>query len=353
MISNEPTELHGAMSAVIDRFDYSATGLGPRAGWDPALRQTVQLLLEAPFPMIAMWGPENLIAGYNDAYRPLLGRKPLALGKSMTAVWAEAVDVIGPEIETARSGKAVYRRRAQFELDRGDGDAEEAWFNYSFSPIRDEAGQVRGVINVGQETTAEVVAEIDRETLNQELRHRVKNTLAIVTGLASLSFRDSDAAPRAVRRFQGRLQALAEAQDLLFENHGSEADLRDLALQTSAACGEGDRIELEGPQASLPGDVAGKVALILHELCTNALKYGALSAEGGRVALSWTTREHAGETLIDMIWRERGGPNVADTAHEGFGSHLIRRSLDNVPNAAIDLQLEPEGVLCAVTVPAV
>jgi PAS domain S-box-containing protein len=191
-------------------------------------------------------------------------------------------------------------------------------------------------------------AEAQRELLLAELNHRVKNTLAVVQGLAHLTFRHTDGPARSA--FEGRLQALAGAHDLLTRSHWESTSLAQLAsdtLQTGAASGQ--RLFAEGPHVTLNPHRALTIALALHELFTNALKYGALSSDAGTVSFRWKYLVEEG--IIRMEWRERGGPQVAQPAHKGFGSLLLERTLARDLGGRVDLSFDRGGVTCVIEMP--
>lgn len=167
-------------------------------------------------------------------------------------------------------------------------------------------------------------AEERREILVHELAHRVKNTLATVQSIASLSFRHSQG-PEALRQFHERLQALVRGHDLLTRKNWQHADLAEIADAAIAPLQEerGHRFMISGTPVDLPPTTAVPMAMILHELCTNALKYGALSNDSGSVTIGWTTRPDDMGTTISLIWSESGGPVVTPPDEEGFGTRLI------------------------------
>ena len=140
-------------------LDWSATRIGPTETWPGCLRTAASLVLASPFPSMLLWGPELIVAAYNDAYRPQLGRKLEALGRPCVEVWAEARETITLQLERARAGETVSFKDAQFTLVR-NGVPEEAWFDYGFSPVRDEAGRVAGVLATGVEVTGRVRAQV-------------------------------------------------------------------------------------------------------------------------------------------------------------------------------------------------
>ncbi len=193
-------------------------------------------------------------------------------------------------------------------------------------------------------------AEARREILVHELAHRVKNTLATVQSIASLSFRHSQG-PEALRRFQDRLQALVRSHDLLTRKNWQHADLSEVAEAAMAPLREerGHRFTIAGPPVDLPPTTAVPMAMILHELCTNALKYGALSNDAGRVAILWTTRPGEHSTAIDLTWSEDGGPTVQPPREEGFGTRLIV-NLCRQMGGDCDFRYPPSGFACRVSI---
>jgi two-component sensor histidine kinase len=186
--------------------------------------------------------------------------------------------------------------------------------------------------------------EQERETLVGELNHRVKNLFAVVRALATRG----DGA-RSVEGYRqvllGRMDALARAHDLLFESHWRGAELRALAGTLRPYAGDWvQAIEVDGPPVELNARQALSVSLVLHELATNAAKYGALSTPQGRVRLSWQI-EHADQgRRVRLRWEERGGPPVATPQAMGFGTELIRRAFGFELDGMADLAFEPEGL---------
>jgi two-component sensor histidine kinase len=302
------------MVEAIRAFDWSATPLGPFAHWSIELRTAVSLMLESGFPKALVWG-SGLVTLYNDAFRPILGDKPEALGRSFREVWAEAWDSIGPIAERAFAGEATFIENFQLEIERY-GRRETTWFTFSYSPVRLADGRVGGLMDTVVETTATVRAQIESEVLREELMHRLKNTLAMVQSIASRTFSDA----QEKEAFQARLMALAEAHDVL-QQHWSAASMRTTVEALLAL--HGHRFDIAGPDVQLGAKATVGLSLILHELATNAIKYGALSVPQGRVSLHW----HIQADELAVSWRESGGPTVATPSRQGFGSRLIDMGL--------------------------
>lgn len=192
------------------------------------------------------------------------------------------------------------------------------------------------------------LSESRREILVHELAHRVKNTLATVQSIASLSFRDSQG-PEALRGFQERLQALVRSHDLLTRRNWEHADLLEVAEAALAPAREdgAHRITLKGPRVDLTSATVVPMAMILHELCTNAMKYGALATEHGKITVEWTASQEPRGTLIDLLWSESEGPPVEPPTHEGFGSKLIA-SLTQQMNGGYEINYPRSGIICRI-----
>jgi len=203
-------------------------------------------------------------------------------------------------------------------------------------------------------------AEEHQRLLLNELNHRVKNTLATVQSLAAQSFRgigaqSIESLPGACATFEARLFALARAHDVLTRENWEGADFSDVLAQACtpyrASEAECRRIEFEGPDLRVSPSIALSFSMVLHELFTNALKYGALSNASGSVRISWSILADPAGSRLSMRWEERGGPLVKPPSRKGFGSRLIQDGLARELNGTVALNYEPEGVVCAVDVP--
>ncbi len=208
-----------------------------------------------------------------------------------------------------------------------------------------------GVAITLTDITERKTADARQRLLVNELNHRVKNTLATVQAIAAQSLRDPDVAPEARERFLARLMALASANDVLVARTWSGATLHSVAAQMARPHGDGERFAIEGPDVHLAPQTATAMALGLHELATNAAKYGALSTPDGRVSLSWTVDGKDEFRRLRLTWRERGGPAVGKPGPSGFGSRLIKRGLASELRAEVKLAFEPAGVVFTLAAP--
>jgi PAS domain S-box-containing protein len=192
-------------------------------------------------------------------------------------------------------------------------------------------------------------AEEAKELLLHEIQHRVKNTLGTVLAIAGQTFRTAPQEARAA--FASRIQALAGAHSLLTQNDWSQADLRAVIQQSLEPFRDDgrERFTFSGPAIKLEAGQSLTLAMIFHELSTNAVKYGALSNDTGRVDVVWDIREGPGGPLVHLEWRESGGPQVTPPARKGFGSTLIERALDRGRGKA-HVEYAAAGVVCVMEI---
>lgn len=183
-------------------------------------------------------------------------------------------------------------------------------------------------------------AEEQQRILNGEINHRLKNMLSMVQAIASRTLRAvSEREP--VESFERRLVALSAAHDVLLQNSWKNADLRTVAKAVVETVGFGERMTLDGPSVALGARAALSFSLVVHELMTNACKYGSLCAEGGHVELTWAIEGSGPGATLVVRWRERGGPPVVAPSRKGFGSKLIRLGLTGT--GGTELRYEPDG----------
>ena len=192
--------------------------------------------------------------------------------------------------------------------------------------------------------------EMLQDLLVEELNHRVKNTLAILQSIAAQTFRSASRPER--EKFEGRLRALAEAHNLLSTEKWQGSDLQDVidrVLQPYALSNPA-RVRMFGPKVPLAPRLAVVLSMILHEIATNAAKYGALSNDSGTVSLDWEILDEDIRRRLRMIWTESGGPPVSAPVQRGFGSRLIERSARDQLGGEATVDFLPGGVVYTVTV---
>jgi len=213
-------------------------------------------------------------------------------------------------------------------------------------------GGRRLVLESALDVTERRAWEGRQRMLLRELSHRVKNTLTVVQAIAHQTMRATASPQEFVERFDGRLAALASTHNWLMQLDWKGADLGSLVRdQLSPYVGEGSqRLRVEGDAVTLPPDIAMPFGLVLHELATNAAKYGALSQRTGKVDLKWSLDRGSDRRVLEFIWQEREGPRVRAPARTGLGTKLIEGA---IPNAQVKREFLPEGLVCRLTVPLV
>jgi two-component sensor histidine kinase len=341
----------GEMGALTRGFDWSKTSLGPPQTWPQSLRVTVRLVLTSRHPMFIWWGPE-LIQFYNDAYRETMGpeRHPSALGARGRECWDEIWDVIGPQIEYVMAGEGATWHEDQLVPVTRHGRREDVWWTYSFGPI-DLEGKVGGVLVVCKDVTSEHMTREALNLINEELKHRVKNTLTVLGAVATQTFRDASSKAD-LEKYLGRLAAFGRAHDVLTAAHWAEAPLQDVINTALAPYREGeDRFAVSGPPLIVKSRQALALSLAIHELATNALKYGALTARSGRVSIGWSVEDREGTPNFVFTWQERGGPPASNPSSVGFGSRLISRVLQDDFNGTVAVTYAAAGLVCRLTTP--
>ena len=218
--------------------------------------------------------------------------------------------------------------------------------------LQGASGEGQGAVSAAVDITERKQYEERLKLLLNELNHRVKNTLATVQSLAMQTLRNGGSTEHARLQFEGRLIALSKAHDILTQESWEGAPLRKIVEQAILPfAGERlDRFKIRGPDVRMPPKSALALAMALHELCTNAVKYGSLSSETGYVHVDWTATAE-GSKQLQLQWNEVGGPRVGPPSRRGFGSRLIETGLKRDLDGEVTLDFAPAGVVCTVRAP--
>ncbi|WP_207457754.1 PAS domain S-box protein [Azospirillum sp. SYSU D00513] len=309
----------------------------------------LRALLEALPAAVYTTDPDGRITFFNQAAIQLWGGVPDA----ETARWCGSHRLLtengeplphgrSPMAEAVAENRPLRNREAM--LERPDGSRVPI-LAYP-TPLRDGAGRLSGAVNMLVDISERKQAEERQQLMINELNHRVKNTLATVQSIAYQTFGEETGESR--RWFEGRLLALSEAHNVLSRENWEGADLRDIVRQAVAPMQDqtGQRFLIEGPGLRLTPKMALSLALALHELCTNAAKYGALTRAGGRVTIRWTVDEGK----LALRWTEEGGPPVEQPRRKGFGTRLVTRGLAHELRASVRLDYPPTGATCSIDV---
>jgi two-component sensor histidine kinase len=346
------------MGALIRALEWDKTSLGPIFAWPAHLKATINVMLPAQAQIVLFWGPE-FVALYNDAYAPTIGDKhPRALGRPARENWAELWDDLEPLLRRVlETGETVFAKDRPFYIER-HGYPENVYFDISYSPVRDEAGKVGGVLCIVSETTERVVAEERQRLLLRETNHRLKNLFAMVDAMISLSVRSARTPQEFAQALRGRLAALLRAKELVrpgimgAEHAASERTTVDALVRTILLPYDDDtareRISATGPDVPVGANAVTSLALALHESATNAVKYGALSEPNGVIHIKWETQ---GDDFR-LEWEETGGPAIVVTPNaHGFGSVLTERSIVSQLGGKIEYDWQRTGLKLRMTVP--
>lgn len=211
-------------------------------------------------------------------------------------------------------------------------------------PHRGEAGRIEGVVVTLVDVTTLAEAAAHQRVLISELNHRVKNMLAVVISIANHTL-DSAASPEAFNTaLVGRLHAMARAYSLLSRTNWTEASVARIVGQETAAFGS-DRFDISGPELRLKPRQGLSLGMAMHELSTNAAKYGALSKPKGKVAIHWRTDGNR----FRLSWKERGGPPVAEPDGEGFGMTLLKGEIEYQLGGEVETSFDPKGLVVSIT----
>jgi two-component system, chemotaxis family, CheB/CheR fusion protein len=228
------------------------------------------------------------------------------------------------------------------------------WFLMRLRPYRTVENKIDGVVitfvDVTERQQAEKRWQERQQILLNELAHRVKNTLAIVQAIVGQTLRSGGVEAGVRETVNARLEAVAKSHDLLLSTEWRGAELGTIVREQLAAhlSANPSRIHIDGPPVQLPTQVATAFALLVHELATNAAKYGALSEPHGQVTVRWELLGGGAGRRVKTVWKERGGPRVQPPASSGFGSYLVEHGL---PEGRVEREFRPEGVICTVELP--
>jgi len=286
---------------------------------------------------------EGIISSWNKAAERVFGyTAEEVVGKSITIlIPAERHDEGSAILERIRRGEQI----ANFETVRQRKDGTLINISLTVSPVKNARGKIVGASKIARDITDRKRNEEHTATLAREAEHRTKNVLATVQATVNLSH--SDTADGLKRSIEGRIQSLGKLHGLFVESRWTGADLSRIAAQELAPyVGEGEtRAQIHGPHVLLETNAAQAIAVTLHELATNAAKYGALSVAKGRVEVKWSLA--ANDQLI-LTWTEKGGPAVQAPSHKGFGTRMMERMIRDQHQGELRLDWGAEGLECEI-----
>ncbi|EJB06117.1 PAS domain S-box [Rhizobium leguminosarum bv. trifolii WSM597] len=285
---------------------------------------------------------EGLVTTWNEGARRIFGwEDPEIIGRPVAVIFTENDREAG-----------APQREMTAALTDGHGDDERwhvrkdgslFWASGQMMALRSDDGELEGFLKILRDRTEQRENEERQRVLMHELSHRIKNTLAVVQAIISQSFRSASRMVEAEQSISARINAYANAHDILLQKNWLSATMETIVEATATNLGlEPDRIEASGPDVHLNPQAALSFSLVLHELVTNATKYGALSVDTGSVRIEWSVLRNAGDDRFHLLWQERGGPVVERPKKKGFGSRLVRASLAAFGDVSLDYA--PTGI---------
>lgn len=311
----------------------------------------LQEALAAGGVMAFEWNARTNGSNRSDNAAQILGLVP---DKSFSA--AEFLERVHPDdrpdfkarIHAVSPEKPSYRKTFRFRCP----DGREIWLEESSIAEFDPTGRLVGLKGLTVEITERKQSDERQGLLIAELDHRVKNLLARVAVISSYTRLGSSSVDEFVQVLDRRIHSMAAAHSLLSQNRWNGVNLADLVDSQLAPYATAANMTIAGPDVTLGPTVTQAVAMALHELVTNAVKYGALSSPNGHVSVKWNRQPADGaSTRVKIEWRENGGPPVAPPAKSGYGTSLIREMIPHELGGAVDLAFVTEGVCCEIDVP--
>ncbi|MDP3175103.1 MAG: PAS domain-containing protein [Phenylobacterium sp.] len=331
VVCNDVTEAHLARDALDQR----------NAQLRSDVERLHELFVQAPGFVAILGGPEHVFEFTNTAYERLVGRHDL-IGRPVHEVLPEiaAQSFVDLLREVYASGEPHVGTRAPLRVMRAAGaEPEQLYVDFVFQPIRDASGQVSGIFVEGHDVTARVMAEERQRLVVDEMNHRVKNILSTVQALAMLTGKSAKTVDEFRSALSDRIHAIATTQDLLIRGQSGHVDLSAILEAELAPYLGAGQVDLRCEPMSLAPNAAVSVGMLVHELLTNAAKYGALSTPAGRLSVRAT---HVGRQGL-VEWRETIERLVDVDVKPGFGTRLIERLAGDLGGRA-SVTLSPTGL---------
>jgi two-component system CheB/CheR fusion protein len=295
---------------------------------------------------------DGTITSWNSGAEAIFGYQASeAIGKPFATLIPEnQKDEVPQILDKLKRGERVEH----FEIDRVRKDGKKLDVSLAISPIKDSRGKMIAASTIARQFTERKAAEEHKNVLMAELDHRVKNTLMVITSLIAQTAKSAESPQQFAEIIEGRIQALSRVHNLLNQNDWDRAALRDVISGELAPyrAGKDENIVISGNEdVSLTPKATQTLAMALHELATNAAKYGALSTPAGKVTVNWNVANSRKEPKLSIDWLESGGPPVKPPTRRGFGSQLIERIVNYELQATVQRNFHAAGVRCTIEIP--
>ncbi len=305
-----------------------------------------RLFAQAPGMIAILSGPDHRFTFANDPYLAFTGGRVLD-GRSVRDVFPETVDqgFVGLLDGVYRTGQPQSGEGMRVILDDEAKGKREAFIDFNYQPIRDGAGRINGIFVQGTDRTAQYRTLQRQRLLLDELNHRVKNTLSTVQSIARRSFRGVDDA--GFEAFEARIRALSNVHDMISDRHWERIGLELLLRRELAAFDATDRVEIAGPPVELTPRAGIALAMVFHELASNAVKYGPLAGQGDGLSAVWGALDAPnGARHLLFEWREAGNRSAPQSWMQGFGMRTLRRIVEGELDGSLTLDLDADGLIC-------
>ena len=337
-----------SLNNVIDGVSVTYVDISERKALDAACARLAAMVDSSDDAIISL-DLDGFVTTWNRGAQSIYGyTADEIVGAPMSLLLADdQADEWPSYLARLRKGESI----SNFDISRTTKDHRSIDVSLTISPIRNDSGTIVGASAVARNIAERKVADQRASLLMAELDHRVKNILAVVSAVVSQTLQSGSSPEHFAREIEGRILAIARAHNMLANLGGSNILLRtliDTELQPYVQVGN---IMLEGEDVMLPSDATVTLALAIHELVTNAAKYGSLSVPVGKLTVAWCVVGTGDDTRLDITWSETGGPPVATPKRSGFGSQLIENGLVHGLDAVVERIFATTGVRCTISIP--
>ena len=289
-------------------------------------------------------GPSHVFTFANPEYEDLIGHRDvigLPVAEALPEVAAQGFIALADEVYA--TGEPHVGKGVHIALQRNrDTPMENRVVDFVYHPILGDEGERDGIF-------VQAIDVTDQHQLNSELAHRLKNQLTIVQALVSETLRNGKSVDDVKETLSARIAVLARSHDAVISGRVTGSSIGDV-VRNAVEWQNGGRIAIDGPELALASRPALSLSLVLHELLTNASKYGALSNDVGHVRIGWQVEKDQGITRLVLGWEEIGGPSVPTPTRKGLGTRLIEAGLTRARSTGVALRYDPAGVRCTIEV---
>ncbi len=313
----------------------------------------LQIFQMSPSGIATLSGPNHIFEFANEEYYSMIGVGRDIIGRPVAEAVSEVVKqgFIDLLDDVYKTGKPFAARAVPVELNRGpDGEKQSRMIDLVYQAMRSGSGEITGILVQAQDVTERLAEQKHRELISHELGHRLKNQLAMVQAIASQTLRSAESLDSARKTLSARIGVLSAAHDTVIQGGLGTSHVHKLVNQMLEVHNDpmASRFTVSGVNLRVGSRPSLSLSLILHELATNAIKYGALSVPEGRVDIRWHVTGGA-KDRFELLWTETGGPVVAMPERVGSGSRLIKAGLAGAADSRVDIAYDASGLRCIIS----